>query len=614
MTYINNADYVGQLDQPSNDELLGAYDEYISSIPAQDSDLALNGSSEPLVTNTDLHSPYDPLNPLEAKYYGAFKGFENRKKRYILQNVQKTLLGAKSPAIYIPVDTIGTHVKRGSKYIPVSTDEKATHYFCKDSAGFDRYVSVSARKRGIRYGKHLLDENGEGRRANSFEHPTHFKLQPLFYRCGACQQLSQSFRPATIQGEFSGDDHLYISENVSVADVKLRHKPDVDGEKSRLFDGAITGMVHCDAVHNCPYCQPIISEQRALEVNTGIYNHYKNGGYIAFVTWTCRHEKGFSLEKTLEGLTKAITRVKQGKRWQGFKERNGWIGQVRSLEHTYTESGGHHPHVHEIFFLSEKPDIKAMKKELFEPYYKIFKKMKGFRVPDYKYGLDIRLEASEQQLREEVINSDDDFDLEKLTKLAEYCTKGIDVDAEISEAVSSGWHLGQEMTKSGAKSPITKKDGSISYSPVGLMYKAYFADKILSAGSNLSDGDRIKYQNQRSRFKALFREYCVRFRGRSQCRWSDGLRESLKVGETMLANEIIKVRDDSFDIPVTHLTVDQLAIIAKFKLRSRVEHMAQESFAFCKDVERVKVDVLAFIDSFEGASNRYYSDSYGDHV
>lgn len=546
----------------------------------------------PLVTNTELPYGYEALNALEGPYYKAFSDFSKSQKRYMLLNIQKRVLGANSKAVFLPISTAGTHVLARNKrsFRKKGNGQFGTHLQITDSAGFDRFIPLTRgagrRRSGIAHGKHIETENGF-RRAASFEIATHYKLQPLFYRCGACQQLSKAFRPDRQEGDFNGNDYLYMDDNVSLASMDMRPKMDADtGLATGLYDGLLSGMVSCNSVHTCPNCNPVMSDERALELNIAIYNHYKKGGYVLMVTWTCRHGLTDSLDHTLDGLKKCITSVKSGPRWADFKEKYSIVGVHSSLEYTYTTSNGHHPHVHDIFFLDSYPDVKKFKRSLFNRYYTQMKKAQGFRVPSYKYGVDVRVSLSEQQIRAECIDDKDGyFDLAKFTKLANYTTKGLDVDAELKTSIK-GWNLGTEVSKGMSKSPITKRDSSTSYNPIGFLLKVYLADKILA--TKISEADRVVYQNQRSKFKRLFREYALRFRGRSSCHWSKGLKMDLAVGSTLVDSGLTIMRDSVNDIHIMSTSLDQLKVIAKYKLKSKVEVYCSEVYTFTDCRERVK--------------------------
>lgn len=566
-------------------------------------------SEKPLDTNTEHPSPYGPLNGLEATLYKAYKEFEKGQKNYVLHNIVKQVLNTASDSVYLLIGAEGTHWKHPNKagvYEPDTTD-RATHVQLIDGSGFERYVPLSM----IRKGGYMFDDQINAyRKAMNNECKTHHRVSVKFYRCGACQQLSTAYRPDRVTGgDLTSSDYAYLADNVSTVRVMVEKK------KDELYKAYLSGYVHCDSVHLCPTCQPIISEIKAKEVNIAIYEHYKRGGYIALVTYTLHHQKDYTLRKTLNGLTDAMGRLRSGKAWKAFKARHGILYSIDALESTYTESNGHHPHKHTVVFFNKKPDPRLFKKELFPRYKGIFKNMDGFRLPSKKSGIDVKVSLSSEQAHDFFNMNDEhkygdmlpDEILADMKAVGDYICKGLDVEKSVSESISSGdWNVGTEVSKGHVKEPIYQKKmpgGQLvtGYTPVGLLLKYYFAVKALH-DYELSDFERTHYLKQKERFKKLFLEYAVCFFGKPQTNFSNDLKAVYNVKETL--QEIVdnekSVRQETSEInDLGGLEIFHLGLIAKHRLKNRVTSMVQEAYTFCQDGDKIFDTAIRYIEGFQ---------------
>ena len=146
-----------------------------------------------------------------------------------------------------------------------------------------------------------------------------------------------------------------------IADVLPQHRCVVCGEKAvpnrvpALYEGADGGYFYgnvraCGSVWVCPYCAAKVGGRRAAELRTGIENAKAAGLAVSFLTFTVSHHAGQSLAELLDGYTRAMRRMRNGRAWQAFARQVGYVGSVRNLEVTWGERTGWHPHGHALWF------------------------------------------------------------------------------------------------------------------------------------------------------------------------------------------------------------------------------------------------------------------------
>ena len=348
-------------------------------------------------------------------------------------------------------------------------------------------------------------------------------------------------------------------------------------------------------------CAPIIAEYRAKEIAQAMYLHQKADGYVVFVTFTVRHKRHHTIGEVLNCLRKSATQTKQGKAWQGFKDRFKLIGNIRSSEYTYTLSNGHHPHLHELWFFEEKPDLKAIKEWVYKRYARYVVKHDGFESPSYKNGVDMRYCLSSRQRKT------DGFDIKDVDSIARYVSKGSDVDRTLSEVlVNRPWGAPEEMTKNQYKVSNRSSDGVFldSYNSIALateyMFSQYELNRCLDEMPE--NVDYIDHLRKRiHKFKSLYIDYADAFFGTRQLYWSRGLKERFDVYEME-----DKAINETFEEGLNELMVldiEYLQKIIKYRLKGEVLNIV-ESDEYKTDEERVNA-VISFLDGDLLRRNRY---------
>ncbi|HXK19061.1 MAG TPA: protein rep [Polyangiaceae bacterium] len=110
------------------------------------------------------------------------------------------------------------------------------------------------------------------------------------------------------------------------------------------------GVLQCGHIWTCPVCSAKLRAERTQRIDRALR---VAGGRWQMVTFTVSHRLGMPLKFLLDGLAKALRRVKQGGKLQRV-----WKGRmtasVRAFEVTYGQNGWH-PHVHLLIRSSHWP-------------------------------------------------------------------------------------------------------------------------------------------------------------------------------------------------------------------------------------------------------------------
>lgn len=216
---------------------------------------------------------------------------------------------------------------------------------------------------------------------------------------------------------------------------------------------------------------------------------------LLLVTWTLQHDRADRLTDLLAVLNDAHQRVKRGAPWQRFCDRWGVLGAVTSLEITWGKASGWHPHKHGLFILRDPID-----------------------------------ECDVSAVREFI----SDRYRRMLGKLGAYASGVYGLDVQSSKTFVTDyvgkWGLEAEVTKA------TVKDASSGFSPWQLL--DLLADGQAWAG-------------------ALFKEYMVATKGKSQLHWTRGLRDQLKMGHELTDQQLAEADNDQVSIMLASLTFGQ---------------------------------------------------------
>ena len=268
-----------------------------------------------------------------------------------------------------------------------------------------------------------------------------------------------------------------------------------DGSGARL-----SGVGTCGSVWSCPVCAAKITEARRAELMEGMARAKALGYSAHLLTLTTTHDRSQPLADLLPAFQKALTGFKNSKTYKGIMTRAGRLGSIRSLEVTWGEANGWHPHTHDLVYCRD--DLTGMadwrlnaddpESTLRHAWFAALKKAglagESDRQNVLAHGLDIR---------------DGTYAAEYVAKFGR-------------EATAEGWGLSGELTKSHAK--LGKRGDR--FTPFQLLQWA-------------NTGDR--------QAAALFREFSDAFTGKRMLSYSPKLKTTLGTGD--LPDEVLAAID-----------------------------------------------------------------------
>ncbi|CEN51949.1 protein rep [Capnocytophaga canis] len=118
-------------------------------------------------------------------------------------------------------------------------------------------------------------------------------------------------------------------------------------ESQKVF---FNGLVKCGSVWRCPVCGFKVMKHRQNELYYMSSEWLRRGFKISFVTLTIRHRPTFTLEKSLDILLSEFRKMQNTKVFDRLELEHDVTGFVRTLEITWGESNGWHPHLHLLVF------------------------------------------------------------------------------------------------------------------------------------------------------------------------------------------------------------------------------------------------------------------------
>ena len=283
--------------------------------------------------------------------------------------------------------------------------------------------------------------------------------------------------------QFKQHATCWCHRTVNTESVHIKRR--VDGGGARL-----AGVGTCGSVWTCPVCAAKITEARRAELMEGMARGKALGLRPFLLTLTTPHGRGQGLSNLLTDFQKALTSFKNSKTYKGIMGKVNRAGSIRSLEVTWGEENGWHPHTHDLVYVGG--DLQAMldwplnaddpDSTLRAAWFKALKKSglagDSQRADVFDHGIDIR---------------DGTYAAEYVAKFGR-------------EATSEGWGLSGELTKSHAK---LGKRGQ-RFTPFQLLQWAHTGDRQAAA---------------------LFREFAEAFTGKRMLSYSPKLKGKLEVGD-----------------------------------------------------------------------------------
>lgn len=253
------------------------------------------------------------------------------------------------------------------------------------------------------------------------------------------------------------------------ADVAVMHS-------ARLQKAHFAGLMVCGSVWTCPPCAAKVSERRKQEIVKATDTHKAGGGALYMITHTFAHQRADQLGDTMERLSKARQHMRRQRAYRDLLRTMGFVGDIRTLEVTYGDANGWHPHEHNLWLVAKSltdRQQRALRSGLFDLWRKACI-VCGLGTPNRKNGVN-------------VIEAD---------SAAEYMAKF---------GREPKWGVASELTKQHVKTGKAK-----SMTPFDLLRAAH-------------DGE--------TRFGPLFVQFAAAFFGKRQVVWSRGLKAAFGIDE-----------------------------------------------------------------------------------
>lgn len=294
----------------------------------------------------------------------------------------------------------------------------------------------------------------------------------------------------------------------------------VDREHQSAF---YRGLMACGSVWTCPVCAAKIEERRRQEITQAFAWAERQLLQPVMITLTFPHQAWDRLPDLLERQAQAFRLLRSGKAWQGFKQRTGFRGLIRSLELTHGDNGWH-PHTHEVWFVNRHTTPEAMREFVLDRWEAICKKV-GL--------LD---ESKVPYFREHAV------DVKGGIEDGDYLAKMDSQDA---------WEISHEMAKASSKKGREK--GGLH--PFGLL-------RLAAEGGDAGE-----------RAARLFLDYTAAVKGRRRLYWSAGLRELVGVDD-LSDEEVAEEARETADI-LGQLTQDEWVAVRRAGLRAELLDAAE---------------------------------------
>lgn len=268
-----------------------------------------------------------------------------------------------------------------------------------------------------------------------------------------------------------------------------RRAPVVGVRYSPGVGAGFSGLVTCGSVWACPVCSAKILARRSLELGAGLLAWESRGGRLVMGTLTMRHHKGHRLAQQLDALQRAWTSLGASRVWRKWLGRFGSPGLVSVPEITYGANGWH-AHLHFVLLIDQADDDVAE--------FASWLTTKWARLLEAA-GMPGALDLGQ--------------------------------DVHIVDGVQAAADLGSYLAKStayGAAESMGRELFGVWTKGAGGRHGTEPAWRLAEEFGETGDADLLD----------LWGEYERATKGRRQCRWSQGLRELLDLGQELTDEEV----------------------------------------------------------------------------
>ena len=370
----------------------------------------------------------------------------------------------------------------------------------------------------------------------------------------------------------------------------------------------VSGVTRCSKIWLDPVCSAKIRANRSEEISAALVRHIQAGGTAYMVTLTLQHHKRHALADLMDSLRDAWKALLSGSQWAGDPKRGragerarmGVLGFVRSMEATYGDTHGWHPHLHVILFLgarqTPRPSIPRKKdrpegwvKPTWDP-----KPVEYFPVPDPSWDRDgMSPEVAQTAADFERMQQRWDRSWERWTEKAGFragIKHGVKWDriASVSDAEALGeyvakvqdgkehdggrWHVGQEVARGDLKSgrQLGHGDGRRPNETPFEMLSRY--RKLQSMTADEMEGLAkigVDVGQELKRIRAIWHEWERDTKDRRAMEWSRYLRSALGLDEEELTDTEI-VAEDEHGEERAHLSASAWARVCRLGMDFKV--------------------------------------------
>ncbi|MFI8773872.1 protein rep [Gordonia sp. NPDC062954] len=285
--------------------------------------------------------------------------------------------------------------------------------------------------------------------------------------------------------------------------------------------GRFRGLKTCGSVWACPVCAPKIGRARADQIREGLLAHRGRGGYALFMTLTMHHRAGVDLQELWDDLMISWRSLKQRSTWKYLRQRG--VRDLRSIEATWSEQHGWHPHLHALVFV---PDASTQMEVL---------RLWSSLVQDWIRAVDARNPQSNRRF------SRTGARIEPAPRGVKYA--GVKAQHLKTVNLDDPADLGQYVTKLAWDVPAEIALGAVKYAMSVGDRESRTPFEILAAVATADRTDRDDAQVQRDRL--LWYQWERASHGRRQITWCHGLQKDLGLTDVGSDEELASVPEES---------------------------------------------------------------------